>query len=209
MSANRVVALALLMFSPVFAAAKEKKKVVLPADVLRAETVFVMIDPEAGVAADAPMANTTARDDVEKALMKWGRFRLANDISTADLVITVRKGNGKIAQPTIGGVPTNDRSVIFQPADSGGRAGASHGSPPQSDNPTQSQYPAAGPHPQVEVGSTQDIFAVYRGKGEDALDSPTVWRCQAKDALRSPSVPAVDEFRKAIAEAEKQQAAKP
>ena len=35
------------------------------------------------------------------------------EASTADLVISVRKGNGKIAQPTIGGVPTNDRPVIF------------------------------------------------------------------------------------------------
>ncbi len=35
-----------------------------------------------------------------------------------------------------------------------------------------------------------------------------VWRYTAKNALQSPSVPAVDEFKKAITEAEKQQAAK-
>ncbi len=209
MRANRILAFALLLFSTVFAAAKEKKKIILPADILRAETVLVIIDPGAGVASDAPLANPTARDDVEKALMKWGRFRLANDLSTADLVITVRKGNAKFAQPTIGGVPSNNRPVILQPTDSDTRIGGSHGTPPPADNPTHSQYPDPSPHPQVEVGTTQDIFAVYRGKREDALDSPMVWRYQAKDALRSPGVPAVDEFKKAIAEAEKQQAAKP
>jgi hypothetical protein len=53
------------------------------------------------------------------------------------------------------------------------------------------------------------MFVVYRGKRDDALDSPAVWRYSAKDALRSPGVPAVDAFRKLIAEAEKQQAATP
>jgi hypothetical protein len=195
-----------LVFSAVLAAGKDKKKVILPADVLRAETVLVVVDPDAGVSPDAPLANKTARDDVEKALIKWGRFRLVTDSSTADLVIAVCKGNGKIAQPTIGGVPSNNRPVIFQPTDSGGRIGGSHGSP--TGDPTASQYP--NPTPQVEMGSVQqDMFVVYRSHREhdaDPFDSPAVWRYQAKDALRSPSVPAVDEFRTLIMEAEKQQA---
>jgi hypothetical protein len=53
------------------------------------------------------------------------------------------------------------------------------------------------------------MFVVYRGKRDDALDRPAVWRFSAKDALRSPAVPAVEEFRRVIAEAEKQQAANP
>jgi len=48
---------------------------------------------------------------------------------------------------------------------------------------------------------------VYRGKDhgerENPLDSPPVWRDIAKDALRSPNVPAVDQFRKAVDETEK------
>jgi hypothetical protein len=207
MRVNRILTVSFLLFSTVFVAAKDKKKVILPADVLRAETVLVVIDPDAGVSPDAPLANKTARDDVEKALMKWGRFRLANDLSTADLVITVRKGNGKIAQPTIGGVPSNNRPVIFEPTDSGGRIGGSHGTPPMAGDPTRSQYP--DPSPQVEVGQIQqDMFVVYRSHRDsaDPLDSPAVWRYQAKDALRSPSVPAVEEFKKLITEAEKQQA---
>jgi hypothetical protein len=185
------------------AAGKDKKKVMLPTDVLEARTVLVVVDPEAGMAIDAPNANRTAQEDVEKALMNWGRFSLAPDVSTADLVIEVRKGNGKVAQPTIGGVPVNNRPVILEPTDSGVGIGGHRGTPPQAGDPTNAQ--TQNPSPQVEVGQAQDTFVVYRGKRDDALDAPAVWRYGAKDALRSPGVPAVDEFRKLIAEAEKQQ----
>jgi hypothetical protein len=53
------------------------------------------------------------------------------------------------------------------------------------------------------------MFVVYRGKRDNALDAPSVWRYNAKDALRSPDVPAVDAFRKLILAAEKQRDAKP
>ena len=64
--------------------------------------------------------------------MKWGRFTPVMDTQTADLVITVRKGSGKMVQPTIGGLPTNDRPVVVQPTDSGIRLGgrkAAHQTP--------------------------------------------------------------------------------
>jgi len=207
MQCQKGIAFSLLLACSVLAAGKDKKKASLPDVVLQAETVLVVIDPDAGVALDAPLANTTARDDVEKALMKWGRFRLVTDVSTADLVITVRKGNGKITQGTTGGAPTNSRPVIFQPTDSGVRMGGSRGTPPTGDDPTRPQSP--GSSPGVEVGPAQDTFAVYIGKRNGALDFPPAWRYIAKDALRSPSVPAVDEFKKAITEAEKERAAKP
>jgi hypothetical protein len=197
----------LLVICCSLAAAKNKKKVILADDILEARTVLVVIDPDAGVSVDAPGANRTARQDVEEALMKWGRFSIAPDVSTADLVISVRKGNGKIAQPTIGGIPTNNRPVIFDPSDSGGTFGAHRGTPPQAGDPTGAQ--PQNPHPQVEIGQTQDTFAVYRGKQDDALDRPAVWRYSAKDALRSPAVPAVEEFKKVLTEAEKQRASKP
>lgn len=204
MRVSGVLAVVVLLLSTVFASAKDKKKVILPADILRAETVLVVIDPDAGVSPDTPLANETARDDVERALMKWGRFRLANDFSTADLVITVRKGYGKIAQSSIGDAPSNNRQVIFEPSDSGGRIGVSHRT--AAEDPTRSQYP--DPSPQVEVGQIQqDMFVVYRSRRETGghpLDSPPVWRYQATDALRSPGVPAVDEFKKLITKAEKQ-----
>lgn len=124
----------------------------------------------------------------------------ALDGSTADLVITVRKGSEQVVvQPTIGGLPTNDRPVIVQPTDSGIRLGGQKGQPPGTPDSTQST-----PGPQVEMAPREDVFAVYEGHGSTLERSP-VRRYAKKDPLRSPSVPAVDEFRKAIEEAEKQQ----
>jgi hypothetical protein len=207
MRLSKTLAFALLLMCCVAAAGKDKKKILLPSDVLQAQTVLVVIDPDAGMPLDAPNANRTAQQAVENALMNWGRFRLVPEVSTADLVIVIRKGNGKIAQPTIGGLPTNSRPVILQPGDSGGRVGGSAGTPPMSGDPTGSRTP--GPTPQVEGAPAEDIFAVYRGKRDDALDSPPVWRYIQNDALRSPDVPAVDAFRKLVIEAEKQRAANP
>jgi hypothetical protein len=195
-----------LLLCSLVAAGKDKKKIILPADVLKAETVLVVIEPDAGEPMDAPMANRTARNDVETAIMNWGRFRLALNASDADLIISVRKGSGKVAEPTIGGIP-DDRPVILDPSQSGPRVGGQKGSPPPLSQPNAS--PQQGPHPQVEMGQSDDMFAVYRGKRENPLDSPPVWRYSAHDALRSPGVPAVDAFRKAILEAEKQQAVNP
>jgi hypothetical protein len=207
MVGRRVLVLLLFLVCGFAAGAKDKKKVILPADVLQAQTVLVVIDPNTGDAIDAPLANRHARDDVERALMNWGRFRLAMDASDADLIISVSKGNGKMAQPTIGGIPDNDRPVIFQPSESGPRVGGQSGNPPTPGDPTSPQ--ARAPHPQVEAGQSEDTFLVYRGKRDRPLDSSPVWRYMRNDALRSPGVPAVDAFRKTIVEAEKQQAKNP
>src|SRR5215472_17718557 len=101
------LAFSFLLVTCMVASAKNKKKVILPVDVLQARSILVVIDPQAGMAIDAPNANRIARNDVENALMNWGRYILAADVSTADLIFVVRKGNGKLAQPTIGGVPNN------------------------------------------------------------------------------------------------------
>ena len=200
----KFLAVSLLLFSSVIATAKDKKKLLLPKDVLQARTVLVVVDPQAGMAIDAPNANRNARDAVERELMSWGRFEIVTDVSIADLVITVRKGNGRIAQPTVGGIPQNDRPVIFQPSDSGGRIGGSQGRPTMAGDPTGTQYP--NPRPQAEAGPSEDMFAVYRGKRDDVLEAPPVWRYSGKGSLNSPHVRAVDEFRKLIVEAEKQEA---
>ena len=185
--------------------AESEKKPALPATVLKAHTVIVLIDPDAGIPINAPLANTTAQDDVEKAILKWGRLSLAQTVSTADLVITVRKGNGKIVNPTIGGVPTNDRPVVVQPTDSGIHIGAQQGHPPDINQP---QVGDTAPHPGTEVGSAEDAFVVYEGgamnPNMNTSDRAPAWRYQGKNALHSPDVPAVDAFRKAIEEAEKQ-----
>jgi hypothetical protein len=191
-----------LALATTLAFAGNDKKPVVPTYVLRAETVFVLVDPDAGVSVNSPAANQKARDDVEKALMKWGRFRLAMNPGAADLVIVVRKGSGKLVRPTIGGVPSNDRAVIIQPTDSGIRLGGQKGRPPGSTGPAPED---AHPSPQIEAGATDDMFVVYQGGAGNPLDGPAAWRYINKDALKSPNVPAVAEFRKAVEEADKQQ----
>ena len=188
--------------------AKDKKKTLLPADVVDAHTVYVIIDPDAGIDAEHPNANRIARDDVEKALMKWGRYSLVMETSTADLIITVRKGSGKIAQPTIGGVPQNNDIGVIQPTDSGGRVGVRQGNPGIAGGPLGSQSTSIGPRPQVEAGGAQDMFVVYRGNKENPsgspLNAPAVWRYSATDALADPDVPAVGLFRDLVSKSEKQ-----
>jgi len=201
-----VLTLVVLLVCP--AVPKDKNKRVLPEDILRARTVLVVIDPDAGEPLDQPQANAMARDSVEKALAEWGRFDLVLPGQPTDLIIAVRTGNGKAMQPTIKGGPIDQRPGYGQSTDSTIRIGGQQGQPPPLQDPSLSPPNRAGPHTSTEVGPSQDMFAVYRGTGQDPLDSPAVWRYIAKDCLREPKVAAVEEFRKAIAEAEKPQPSK-
>jgi hypothetical protein len=170
----------------------------------------VIVDPTAGVDVRDPNANRIARADVEKALDQWGRFTLVQEGITADLVIMVRKGNGKLMQPTIGGTPVNGTPPVSgdstsTPTQSTTRGGVRWGTGNPND-PSNAGTGPSTPEPQLEVGSQQDMFVVYRGSTDpnwSPLDAPAVWRYSGKDALASPSVPAVEVFRKLIAESEK------
>jgi hypothetical protein len=221
---RRLPLIALLLLSPL-APAKDKKKTPLPEDVLRAHTVWVIVDPTAGVDINAPNANRIARTDVEKALVDWGRLEPVTNADMADLIITVRKGNGKVANGTIGGTPVNaPPPVIAQSTDNnihvaGGTRGAqipdrtpdassSSEAPPDAGPSTNRGYPAK-PSPQAELGLSQDMFVVYRSHRTNALDAPPVWRYSAKDALESPDVPVVEVFRTLVAQSEKQLAKTP
>ena len=176
--------------------AKNKKKQLLPDYVLRAERVLVVIHPDANESVTNPMANRTARDEVERAITKWGRFNLVMDAQTADLIIAVRKGNK--SGPVISHSPADDRPVILQP-----------GRPPDLTEPFPGGSGNRGPQLGSQVGSSDDTFEVYRGGGEYPLDTAPVWRYIAKGSLDSPQVAAVEQFRKAIEESEKQHQQKP
>ncbi len=194
----------LCFFSALLANSKDKNKNILPEYVLTARTVAVIEDPYAKVPLLNPAENRVAQQDVEKALMKWGRFTPVIDISTADLVIAVRKG--RMVNPTVGGGAANDRPVIIQPGEGGIRIGAQRGNPPAATS-GQSQDPR--PRPGMEIGPSDDMLEVYRGGVEYPLDGSAVWRYLGHNALRPPTVPAVTAFRKAIEDAEKQKKHKP
>jgi hypothetical protein len=216
MPLRKILAVTTIILCSALAPAKDKKKAILPADVLRARTVLVIVDPTAGVDVRDPNANRDARANVEKALDQWGRFTLVQDGLTADLVITVRKGNGKFVQPTIGGTPINGTPPVSggtssSPTQTTTRAGVRWGTGNPNDPSNAGTQPST-PEPQIEAGSPQDMFVVYRGSTNpnwSPLDTPPVWRYSHKDALESPSVPAVDAFRKLIAESEKALASHP
>lgn len=186
-------------------AAKDKKKNSVPAYVLQARTVLVLIDPNSGISPTDPAANKTAQDDVEKAFTTWGRLRPVLDAQTADLIVTVRKGSGKIVQPTIAGGRVNDRPVIVQSTDNSIRIGGQRGQDPSAPGRPQNTEP----HPQTEIGPDEDMFVVYQGGVEDPLNRPPAWRYIGKGALRSPNLPAVAQFRKLLEDAEKRQNQKP
>jgi hypothetical protein len=205
MKARLSFLLSLLVLLSTQTLAKDKNKPTLPEYVLRAQTVLVVIDPDAGEPLDQPNANATARENVEKALMEWGRFKLALDGQESDLIMVVRTGNGRAMQPTIRGGPIDQRPGIGQSTDSSIRIGAQRGQPPPLTDPSTDPQPSQGPHVSNEVGPSEDSIAVYRGGVANPLDSSAVWRYNAKDGLRAPKVAAVEEFRKAIAQAEKPQ----
>lgn len=183
--------------------AKDKKKPTLPEYVLQAQTVRVVVAPESGEPLDQPMANSTARDNVEKALSEWGRYRVLMDGEEADLIIAVRTGSGRMVRPTIKGGPIDQRGGVAQGTDSTIRIGGQQGRPPGSD-PTMNPQDQS-PHVSNEIGPSDDTFEVYRGGISHPLDSSAVWRYIAKDCLRPPDMRAVEEFRKAIAHSEKPQ----
>jgi len=189
--------------------AKNKKKQLLPDYVLRAERGLVVIHPDASEGVTNPMANRTARDEVERAITKWGRFDLVMDANTAQLIIAVRKGNK--SGPIISHSPVDNRPVTTLPSGGDARVGQPQqpGRPPDLTEPFPGGSGNRGPQLGSQVGSSDDTFEVYRGGGEYPLDTAPVWRYIAKGSLDSPQVAAVEQFRKAIEESEKQHQQKP
>jgi len=200
--ASTVCAVCLLV---TFGFAKDKKGA-LPAYVLSAKTVAIIIDPNAGISIDDPRANQDAQKDVEAAFLSWGRFEPVLSRQTADLIIVLRRGNGRMMNETIPDPRQNDRAGVMTPTDNGVSMGGQHGS-----QPGMPGGPGMGPgpqSPQTEIGHADDSFVVYKGGEENPLDTPPAWRYVAMDGLSPHLVPAVAAFRKAVENAEKAAAAK-
>jgi hypothetical protein len=208
MSSRLPIAFLVLFLLAPLVIAKDKKKPTLPDYVLKAQTVFVVIHPDAGEPLTDPTANRTAQEDVERAIMKWGRFNIVPGSQTADLVIAVRKGHA--AGPIIRNSPADDRPVIIQPTgEANTRVGAQHGRPPDLTSPGLGGPADRGPQISNQIGPSEDTFEVYLGGVEYPLDAPSLWRYIGKDALKPPRVDAVERFKKAIDESESQRQHKP
>jgi hypothetical protein len=207
------VLLLLIFLSAAITIGYAKKKPLVPDFVLKAHTVCVLIDPEAGTSLTDPLANKTAQDAVEKALMTWGRLSPVQDPGQADIIIIIRHGTGKVAERTIGNLPTNDRPATVQQAGNQIRIGGQQGRSPSA--PQQTQPQDTQPEQQTEIAPPrQDEFTVYgpdsagelgSGRPTSIVGRPIAWRIDQKDALKAPEVRAVAEFRKAIEDTEKEQ----
>jgi hypothetical protein len=199
---STLICLVLVAVVPLAAA---KNKQVLPDYVLQAQTVAVVILPDAGEPITDPAANRTAEQNVEKALLQWGRYRLIPDVLTADLIVAVRRGHA--GGPAIGPAPIDTRPVILQPSPGTIYVGGQQGAPP---DVTQQPGPYP-PNPTIshEAGTAEDTFELFLGGVEYPLDSAPIWRYMAKDALNAPEVRAVERFRQAVADSEKQRKQKP
>ena len=206
-----MVMMALAIAAVGMASAKKKEKVPLPDFVQKAQTVLVVILPEGGEPINNPDANRKAREEVEKAFMRWGRYRLVQDASQADLVIGVRKGTGKIANPTISGGPVDSHPATIETTDNQIRVGVQQGHPTdvrQQGAPAGTNGPNDRAHTGMEVGAEDDTFEVFQGGLQYPLDSAPVWNYVAKDGLKPPGVAAVEQFRKAVEESVKAAAQK-
>ncbi len=212
MRARSTVLSAIIVLVGALGFAKGKKDI-LPPYVLTARTVSVVIDPNAGFSIDDdPNANQIARRDVEAALLSWGRLEPALAGQPADLIIVIRRGHHRLVSETIPDPRQNDRIGGINTSDSATQIGGRQGPPSQSpDSATLpgSRFPQSVPTPQTEIGGQDDFFAVYNGSVPKPLDAPPAWRYISPDGLRSHSVPAVAEFRKALAAAEKAAAKNP
>jgi hypothetical protein len=181
----------------------------IPPYILRARTVAVIIDTEAGVSLRDPNANQTARKDVETALLNWGRFQPIMSVEGADLVIVIRKGSKGPADVAIADPRQNRRGGVIEPTDDGISVGAQHGpSGPQGSGSTTVPAPRgpADTRPVAQAGTPGDVFQVFDGKTEDPVNGVPGWQYVKKDGLHAHDVPAVAAFRKAIDDAEKQAA---
>jgi hypothetical protein len=184
------------------ALAKDSEKGALPATVLRAKTVAILVDPDAGVSLTDPQANQVAQRDVEAAMANWGRFQPVLSTEGAELLIVVRRGHDKLVDETIHDPRQNNRPGSVTPSNDGIGIGVQHGRPPNPISPGNSDSDTHGGS-QMEVGAVNDSFAVYQNQADDPLSRPAVWRYDTKGALKPHSVPAVEQFRKAIAVADK------
>ena len=205
--AKRVPALLVLSLLVTFGFAKDKTKNILPAYVLQAHTVAVIIDPKAGISIEDPRANQVAQKDVEAAFLKWGRFEPVSEPKTADLIVMVRKGNSRLMDEPLPDPRQNNGISPSNPSNRGGSIGPPRGSQPDLPGDSGLGPSQQGPRSSTEMGDAVDSFAVFKG-GENPLYATPVWTYSARDGLSPQATPAVAAFKRAVAAADKAAAEK-
>src|SRR5215469_5316809 len=146
------------------ASAKDKKKQPLPEYVLKAQTIAVVIRPEAGEPLTSPSANRTAQVNVM-------------NVNTADLIVAVQKAH--VNGPIIRNSPVDSQPIVLDggatPSDGGIPPASVHGRSPDLTDP-RGRPTSTTPSISSEAGLSQDSFEVYRGGVDYPLDASPVWR---------------------------------
>lgn len=190
--------LSLLLLLTILLSAKNDD---LPAEVLKAHSIRIVISQHDGKQLNDPTADSNAERAVEKALSDWGRFVIVE--GDADLVIAVHAGTDKLVSPTVEDGSADTRASI-ETADGRIKVFGQQGRAPViSDSPTVDPK-HTGPHLGKQAGPVKDSLEVYDGVAYRS-DSVPIWRYAAKNALKEPDVIAVQQFRKAVAASEKRQ----
>ena len=204
---STVVAVGLLSAVPVLAKSKDKA---LPAYILQAHTVAVIIAPATEADLQDPRGDALAQKDVEAALVKWGRFQPVDTTVGADLIIVVHKGHLRRVDATTtdasqpGGVnPASSGSSTAAPRPPlmGGQDGMGPRGP-QTGIPQGGSAPPQPQQPQTEMMS-DDSFTVFDGRAERRLKGNPGWRYMGSEGLHSHDVPAVEAFKKAVVAGDK------
>ena len=171
-------------------------------DFVEARTIAVLAGGSPSSPENSP-ENQRVRSDVQNALLKWGKYQVVPDASTADLIVVVHKGR---TQATPNGGPGS-------PVDPSVNIGLGRSqSPPLSR--ADIGRSGSGTRAGAEAGSVEDVLDVYLGRtplmGDASrnatqypLDEPPAWSYEAIGALQSPRLEAVSVFRKAVEAAEK------
>ena len=111
--------------------------------------------------------------------------------------------------PTISNAPADNRPVIIQSTDENVRVGGQKGQSPDATDPSLGAPANRDPRIGAEWGSSDDTLEIYRGGIEHPLATAPLWWYMAKNALREPQLTAVEQFRRAVEESEKQRQQKP
>lgn len=111
--------------------------------------------------------------DVQRAIEKWGRYKLVYSAHEPELIVVVR--TGRLVEA---------------------RAGVQNGATVGPNGAPGGSAQSVG----AEVGDPQDTLEVFLAPANIKIDTP-LWRARAVDGLKTPDMPLMKEFREKVEEA--------